>query len=90
MPPKKKKSAKKKKGKKSGGKKSAKSTPQHEQLSELTKEFYLIQIRDLENRLERYVSLPSQSLIYFLRFLISLEKIWDPVSSIINHQSNQY
>ena len=53
MPPKKKKSGKKKKGKKSG-KKSAKSTPQHEQLSELTKEFYLIQIRDLENRLERY------------------------------------
>ena len=53
MPPKKKKSGKKKKGKKSG-KKSAKGAPQQtETLSELSKEFYLVQIRDLENRVGR-------------------------------------
>ena len=55
MPPKKKKGSGKKgkKGKKSG-KRSAKGAPTGgEQLSELTKEFYLIQIRDLENRLAR-------------------------------------
>ncbi|XP_074654771.1 cilia- and flagella-associated protein 157-like [Tubulanus polymorphus] len=53
MPPKKKSGKKKKKS----GKKSAKSTtsaPPAETLSELGKEFYLIQIRDLENRLARY------------------------------------
>ena len=54
MPPKKKKSGKKKKGKKSGGRKSAKAAPQQgEALSELSKEFYLVQIRDLENRVAR-------------------------------------
>ena len=53
MPPKKKKSGKKKKGKKSGTK-SAKGAPQQgEALSELSKEFYLVQIRDLENRVAR-------------------------------------
>ena len=54
MPPKKKKSGKKKKGKKSG-KKSANSQqlPAQEGLNELGKEFFLIQIRDLENRLAR-------------------------------------
>ncbi|XP_064648997.1 cilia- and flagella-associated protein 157-like [Lineus longissimus] len=54
MPPKKKKSGKKKK---KSGKKSAKSDkqpPASENLNELGKEFYLIQIRDLENRLVRY------------------------------------
>ena len=55
MPPKKKKSGKKgKKGKKSG-KTSAKDGSKSEHLSELSKEFYLIQIRDLENRLSRWV-----------------------------------
>ncbi len=54
MPPKKKKgSGKKKKGKKSG-KKSAKASSQSEHLNELSKEFYLIQIKDLEARLARY------------------------------------
>jgi len=54
MPPKKKKSGKKgKKGKKSG-KASARDGSRPEHLSELSKEFYLIQIRDLENRLTRY------------------------------------
>ncbi|XP_067662711.1 cilia- and flagella-associated protein 157-like [Haliotis asinina] len=55
MPPKKKKSGKKK-GKKSG-KKSGRGSPAKvstEQLNELSKEFFLIQIRDLENRLVRY------------------------------------
>eukprot|EP00112_Aurelia_sp_Birch-Aquarium-sp1_P021755 Seg593.13 transcript_id=Seg593.13/GoldUCD/mRNA.D3Y31 product="Cilia- and flagella-associated protein 157" protein_id=Seg593.13/GoldUCD/D3Y31 len=55
MPPKKKKGKKSGKRKKSG-KKSAKGglTPMSEIISELTKEFYLIQIRDLEARLHRY------------------------------------
>ena len=55
MPPKKKKGKKSGKRKKSG-KKSAKGgiTPMSEIVSELTKEFYLIQIRDLEARLHRY------------------------------------
>ena len=53
MPP------KKKKGKKSGKrnksvKKTANIAPISEIISELTKEFYLIQIRDLETRLVRY------------------------------------
>lgn len=56
MPPKKK-SGKKGKGKKSG-KNSATGVPaaasSGEQLNELSKEFYLIQIRDMENRLNRY------------------------------------
>ncbi|OWF54650.1 cilia- and flagella-associated protein 157-like [Mizuhopecten yessoensis] len=54
MPPKKKKSGKK--GKKSA-KKSGRGSPSKtssEQLNELSKEYYLIQIRDLENRLARY------------------------------------
>ncbi len=56
MPPKKKSGKKGKKGKKSG-KKSAKGAPTggKENLSELSKEYYLIQIRDLEARLVRYV-----------------------------------
>ena len=53
MPPKKK-SGKKKKGKKSG-KKSAGPMTQKEQVNELTREFYAVQIKDLENRLTRYV-----------------------------------
>ena len=55
MPPKKKKGKKSGKRKKSG-KKSAKGVipPMTEIISELTKEFYLIQIRDLESRLVRY------------------------------------
>lgn len=53
MPPKKKKGKKSGKRKKSG-KKSAKIAPMSEIISELTKEFYLIQIRDLEARLVRY------------------------------------
>ncbi|XP_013382164.1 cilia- and flagella-associated protein 157 isoform X1 [Lingula anatina] len=55
MPPKKKKSAKKKKGKKSG-KKSATSRAQTAvgNIDSLGKEFFLVQIRDLENRLVRY------------------------------------
>lgn len=52
MPPKKK-SGKKKKGKKSG-KKSAGPVAPKEQISELTREFYGVQIKDLENRLSRY------------------------------------
>ncbi|XP_076091760.1 cilia- and flagella-associated protein 157-like isoform X1 [Mytilus galloprovincialis] len=53
MPPKKKKSGKKgKKSAKKSGRGSAK--PPGEQLNELSKEYYLIQIRDLENRLVRY------------------------------------
>ena len=63
MPPKKKKSAKGKKGKKSG-KRSAKSVSQSEQLSELTKEFYLIQIKDLEYRITRYASIKWRQSIY--------------------------
>lgn len=63
MPPKKKKSGKKKKGKKSG-KKAPTAAPQEEQLSELSKEFYLIQIRDLENRLTRW-SLILQFILYW-------------------------
>jgi len=57
MPPKKKKSGKKgkKSGKKSGRGSPSKSTS--EQLNELSKEYYLIQIRDLENRLSRFVEL---------------------------------
>ena len=55
MPPKKKKSGKKKKGKQSGKKSPAKPSQPQDQLSELTKEFYNIQIRDLENRLARFV-----------------------------------
>lgn len=53
MPPKKKKSGKK--GKKSG-KKSGRQTPkfQGEPVNETTKEFFMVQIRDLENRLIRY------------------------------------
>ena len=52
MPPKK--SGKKKKGGKKSGKKSAKAAPAaQEQLNELSKEFFNIQIKDLENRLER-------------------------------------
>ncbi|KAK3087928.1 hypothetical protein FSP39_012548 [Pinctada imbricata] len=53
MPPKKKKSGKK--GKKSA-KKSGRGSPSKssEALNELSKEYYLIQIRDLENRLARY------------------------------------
>lgn len=54
MPPKKKKSGKKgKKSAKKSGRGSAK--PQGESLNELSKEYYLIQIRDLENRLVRLV-----------------------------------
>ena len=54
MPPKKKKSGKKgKKSAKKSGRGSAK--PQGELLNELSKEYYLIQIRDLENRLVRLV-----------------------------------
>lgn len=52
MPPKKK-SGKKKKGKKSG-KKSARPTAAQDQLNELSKEFYHIQLKDLDNRLGRY------------------------------------
>lgn len=53
MPPKKKKSGKKgKKSAKKSGRASAKAPG--EQLNELSKEYYLIQIRDLENRLVRY------------------------------------
>ncbi|KAJ8300128.1 hypothetical protein KUTeg_021647 [Tegillarca granosa] len=54
MPPKKKKSGKK--GKKSA-KKSGRGSPSKsmsDQLNELSKEYYIIQIRDLENRLARY------------------------------------
>ena len=54
MPPKKKKSGKKKS--KKSGKKSAKSdkqTSKPEGLHELGKEYYMIQIRDLETRLAR-------------------------------------
>jgi len=55
MPPKKKKSGKKgKKGKKSGKASASGGGGKSEHLSELSKEFYLIQIRDLENRLGRY------------------------------------
>ena len=78
MPPKKKKGSGKKgkKGKKSG-KKSAKAPSQGEQLSELTKEFYLIQIRDLENRLERYVTPSIISLMNDVMLLCLLfNKIW--------------
>lgn len=55
MPPKKKKSGKKGKGKKSG-KKSGRGTPkfQGEPVNDMTKEFFMVQIRDLENRLARY------------------------------------
>lgn len=55
MPPKKKKSGKKKK---KSGRKSAKKTPSaapsSDILNELSKEYFLIQIRDLEERLARY------------------------------------
>lgn len=55
MPPKKKKSGKKKK---KSGRKSAKKTPSaapsSDVLNELSKEYFLIQIRDLEERLARY------------------------------------
>lgn len=56
MPPKKKgkKSGKKKKSAKKSGRKSAASAPSTEVLTELSKEFFLIQIRDLEARLARY------------------------------------
>lgn len=53
MPPKKKKSGGKKKGKKSG-KTSAPPVSQVEQLNEQSKEFYNVQIKDLENRTTRY------------------------------------
>ncbi|XP_076436256.1 cilia- and flagella-associated protein 157-like [Babylonia areolata] len=56
MPPKKKKSGKKGKGKKSG-KKSGRASPskfQGEPVNESTREYFLVQIRDLENRLTRY------------------------------------
>lgn len=54
MPPKKK-SGKKKGGKKSGKKSAAKSNTKlaGEPLNEMTKEFFLVQILDLENRLAR-------------------------------------
>ena len=52
MPPKKK-SGKKKKGKKSGRKSVTGHPAEREKLSELSKEYYHIQIRDLENRLAR-------------------------------------
>lgn len=52
MPPKKK-SGKKKKGKKSGRKSATGHPTEREKLSELSKEYYHIQIRDLENRLAR-------------------------------------
>ncbi|XP_041368419.1 cilia- and flagella-associated protein 157-like [Gigantopelta aegis] len=57
MPPKKKKSGKKKGQGKKSGKKSGRGSPSKssvESLNELSKEFYLVQIRDLENRLVRY------------------------------------
>ncbi|XP_032220139.1 cilia- and flagella-associated protein 157 isoform X2 [Nematostella vectensis] len=57
MPPKKKGKKSGKKGKKSGrksAKKSASAAPSTEMLTELSKEFFLIQIRDLEERLSRY------------------------------------
>ena len=54
MPPKKKKGKKSgKKGKKSGKASAKEGGGKSEHLSELSKEFYLIQIRDLENRLTR-------------------------------------
>ena len=58
MPPKKK---GKKSGKKKGGKKGKKSGteengPKKETITELQKEFYIIQINDLEKRLDRYQS----------------------------------
>jgi len=57
MPPKKK---GKKSGKKKGGKKGKKSAeengPKKETITELQKEFYIIQINDLEKRLDRYQS----------------------------------
>ena len=68
MPPKKKKSGKKK-GKKSG-KKSGRGSPTKssaETLNELSKEFYLVQIRDLENRLVRYV---------FMFYIVHIGKIF--------------
>lgn len=56
MPPKKKgkKSGKKRKSGKKSGRKSAASAPSTEILTELSKEYFLIQIRDLEARLSRY------------------------------------
>lgn len=54
MPPKKK-SGKKKKGKKSGRKSATGHPTEREKLSELSKEYYHIQLRDLENRLGRFV-----------------------------------
>ncbi|KAK7504495.1 hypothetical protein BaRGS_00004361 [Batillaria attramentaria] len=55
MPPKKKSGKGKKKGKKSG-KKSGRGTPKFtgEPVNEMTKEFFMVQIKDLENRLARY------------------------------------
>ncbi len=71
MPPKKKSGKKGKKGKKSG-KKSAKGAPTggKENLSELSKEYYLIQIRDLEARLVRYVT--SINVFYQVSMLITI------------------
>ncbi|KAL8596770.1 hypothetical protein ACOMHN_053866 [Nucella lapillus] len=57
MPPKKKKSGKKGKGKKSGKKSGRALSPskfQGESVNESTREYFLVQIRDLENRLTRY------------------------------------
>ena len=51
MPPKKKKSGKKS-GKKSA-KKEPEAPPKIEELNEASKEFYLVQLRDMEKRLER-------------------------------------
>lgn len=56
MPPKKKgkKSGKKKKSAKKSAKKSPSAAPSTDVLNELSKEYFLIQIRDLEERLSRY------------------------------------
>jgi len=60
MPPKKKGGKKAKKGKKSADEASnsgrISSGKEGKELNELSKEFYLIQIKDLEQRLSRYVS----------------------------------
>lgn len=72
MPPKKKKSGKKgKKSAKKSGRGSAK--PPGEQLNELSKEYYLIQIRDLENRLVRLVLLEMcRFTIIFQHFVLQI------------------
>lgn len=89
MPPKKKKSGKGKgKGKKSG-KKSARTAPATEQLSELTKEFYLIQIKDLENRLARYQKKCDELELTSHTYKADKEKTESNMKNIMDYLQNE-